>query len=100
MSDWFLYVIETSGGHLYTGITTDVARRLAEHETGKGAKFLRGKTPLALRCQYAAGNRSLASKLEARVKSLSKTDKLRLIQQPDLFTDMINELESTSSGNS
>jgi len=50
MKNWFLYVIRCKHGKLYTGITTDVERRFAEHESNdkKGAKCLRGKTPLTL----------------------------------------------------
>ena len=43
---WYLYLLETRRGMLYTGITTDVARRLAQHEAGQGAKALRGRGPL------------------------------------------------------
>jgi predicted GIY-YIG superfamily endonuclease len=45
---WHLYVVRCRGGELYTGIATDVVRRLSEHESGAGAKYLRGKGPLAL----------------------------------------------------
>ncbi|WP_111413755.1 GIY-YIG nuclease family protein [Billgrantia lactosivorans] len=72
---WYLYVVETAGGALYTGITTDVARRLAEHAAGRGAKALRGRGPLLLRHQEAVGSRSEALRLEAVVKRLSATDK-------------------------
>jgi len=100
MKNWFLYLIETSSGQLYTGITTNVARRLAEHEAGKGAKYLRGKGPLTLRCEYPAGDRSMASQLEAKVKALSKQKKIHLIHEPDIFGDMINSLATKSSDNS
>jgi putative endonuclease len=72
---WHLYLIETAGGALYTGITTDVARRLAEHRAGRGAKALRGKGPLALRHQEPVGSRGEALRLEARIKRLSAADK-------------------------
>jgi len=68
---WHLYVIETAGGALYTGITTDVTRRLAEHAAGRGAKALRGRGPLTLIHQEAVGSRSEALRLEAAVKRLS-----------------------------
>jgi putative endonuclease len=61
---------------MYTGIATDVARRLAEHEDGiKGAKYLRGKGPLKLVYQQSIGDRSLASKIECRIKRLSREEK-------------------------
>lgn len=72
---WHLYVIETAGGALYTGITTDVARRLAEHAGGRGAKALRGRGPLTLLHQEAVGSRGEALRLEAAVKRLSPAAK-------------------------
>jgi len=72
---WYLYVIETAGGALYTGITTDVARRLAEHAAGRGAKALRGRGPLTLLHQETVGSRSEALRLEAAVKRLSAAGK-------------------------
>ena len=100
MNNWFLYVIETARGQLYTGITTDVSRRLLEHESGKGAKFLRGKGPLRLRFEFQVGDRSTASQLEARVKALPKQKKIHLIHEPGLIGDMINSLPTNSSDNS
>ncbi|MBR9756219.1 MAG: GIY-YIG nuclease family protein [Gammaproteobacteria bacterium] len=80
LSEWSLYVLETAQGRLYTGISTDVARRLSEHEGGKrGARALRGKGPLTLCYQQVVGDRSRALKLEYRVKQLSVAAKRRLI---------------------
>jgi putative endonuclease len=80
LSGWFVYMIRTAGGQLYTGISTDVQRRLAEHEQGRaGAKSLRGKGPLALVWQCRAIDRSTASRLEYRIKQLSRQDKERLL---------------------
>lgn len=72
---WYLYLIETAGGALYTGITTDVARRLAEHAAGRGAKALRGRGPLRLVHQQAVGSRGEALRLEAEIKRLSAAGK-------------------------
>ncbi|MFY0991417.1 GIY-YIG nuclease family protein [Halomonas sp. C05BenzN] len=74
---WHLYLIETAGGALYTGITTDVARRLAQHRDGRGAKALRGKGPLVLVYHEAVGSRGEALRLEAEIKRLSAADKRR-----------------------
>jgi len=80
---WFLYMIRCHNGQLYTGITTDVARRFAAHEAGKGAKFLRGKGPLALQLQMQVGTHSEALKKEIQIKKLSKEAKEQFIlQQP------------------
>lgn len=79
-SQWSLYMLQTAQGRLYTGISTDVTRRLGEHESGKrGARALRGKGPLTLCYQQAVGDRSRALKLEYRVKQLSVTAKRQLI---------------------
>ena len=90
---WYLYLIETAKGSLYTGITTDVASRLATHETGKGAKYLRGKGPLTLVAQQAVASRSIASRLEYQVKQLAPEEKLRLLKNDRLFGEfLINSL--------
>ncbi|RJL47460.1 GIY-YIG nuclease family protein [Pectobacterium carotovorum] len=77
---WYLYILRTIAGALYTGITTDVSRRLNQHQTGKGAKALRGKGELTLVFHCRVGNRSDALKLEYRIKQLSKNQKERLVQ--------------------
>jgi len=77
---WYVYMIRCKGDKLYTGITTDISRRFAEHQVGKGAKFLRGKAPLELVYQQTIGSHSDALKEELRIKSLSKRDKEKLIQ--------------------
>ncbi len=82
---WSLYLVRTGEASLYTGVTTDVERRLAEHENkdgkNRGAKALRGKGPLQLVFQLAVGNRSDALKMEYKVKQLSRTAKERLIRR-------------------
>ncbi|MEE9266848.1 MAG: GIY-YIG nuclease family protein [Gammaproteobacteria bacterium] len=81
MQDWHVYFIRTRHGSLYTGIATDVARRLAEHEqaNGRGAKYLRSKGPLKLAYQTKIGDRSLALKVERCVKKLKKDQKERIV---------------------
>ncbi|WP_313771365.1 GIY-YIG nuclease family protein [Rheinheimera sp. 4Y26] len=78
---WFVYLVQTGKGVLYTGISTDPARRLRQHsgELTGGAKALRGKGPLTLVWQQQAPNRSEASRLEYQLKQLKKADKERLI---------------------
>nr|WP_245167282.1 GIY-YIG nuclease family protein [Dickeya fangzhongdai] len=83
-------MLRTDSGLLYTGITTDVTRRLAQHQAGKGARALRGKGPLTLAYHCVAGDRSTALKWEYRVKQLSKMQKERLVQhQPPTLTDFM-----------
>lgn len=78
---WYLYIIRCKNGHLYTGVTTDVARRFNEHVSGgpKAAKYLRGKGPLELMYQESLADRSQALRREIEVKKLSRERKLTLI---------------------
>lgn len=80
---WFVYILCCADDSLYTGVATDVARRLEEHEAGapKGAKYTRGKGPLKLVYQKEIGNRSEACKEELRIKSLSRKQKVALIDE-------------------
>ena len=82
VSTWYLYLIRCANGHLYTGITTDVARRFNEHQSSspKAAKYLRGKGPLTLMYQEQVGTHSDALKREIAVKKLSRAQKLALIE--------------------
>lgn len=89
---WQLYIVQTAAGVLYTGITTDVARRVEQHESGRGARALRGKGPLALVYHCDAGDRAAASRLEYRVKQLSRQQKLRLVaQQPGCLASWLTQ---------
>lgn len=82
---WFLYIIRTAKQSLYTGITTDTSRRLHQHQSGKGAKHLKGHQDLAIVYQVCVGDRSTALRLEYRIKQLSKPKKEQLVQlQPSL----------------
>jgi putative endonuclease len=76
---WYIYILECSDGTLYTGITTDVNRRLLEHNSGKGAKYTRTRRPVVLKALFEANNRSEASKEEYRIKQLSRAEKLKLL---------------------
>ena len=79
-ANWQVYIVLAATGVLYTGISTDPARRLREHETGKkGARSLRGKGPLQIVFQTGVADRSAASVLEARIKRLSRAQKLQLV---------------------
>ena len=78
---WYLYILECKDGTLYTGVTTDVERRLHEHNnTKKGAKYTSTRRPVRLLGYYKVGNsRSTALSEECIVKKLSHRDKRRLI---------------------
>ena len=96
-AQWSLYLIRTAQASLYTGVTTDVQRRFAEHENrdkkNKGAKALRGKGPLKLVFKIVVGNRSDALKLEYKVKKLSRTDKQQLISRTSKLEELITWLQ-------
>jgi putative endonuclease len=83
MKTWFLYLIRCKDNSLYTGITTDVMRRFKEHQGNdrKGSKYLRGKAPLKLVLKKNIGNKSLTSKVEAKVKKLPKDKKEMFVKE-------------------
>ena len=79
---YFVYMLECRGGRLYTGITTDLQRRLTEHRDGRrGARFTRSHPPRKLVASQQVDSRSTALKLEAALKRLDKTGKLNWIAQ-------------------
>ncbi len=78
MSYW-LYILRCGDGSLYTGITTDVERRLALHRSGKGAKYTRGRGPLTVVYREEQPDKSAALRREAAVKKLTREEKLALI---------------------
>lgn len=79
--NWTVYILECADSTLYTGITTNLARRLTEHETGKGARYTHGRWPLRLKYQESHQNRAEASKREIIIKAMSRTRKLALIRE-------------------
>ncbi|MEA1398389.1 GIY-YIG nuclease family protein, partial [Salmonella enterica] len=89
-----LYLIRTADNALYTGITTDVARRYRQHQTGKGAKALRGKGELTLAFAAQVGDRSLALRIEYRIKQLTKRQKERLVTEREAFEALLSSLQT------
>jgi putative endonuclease len=77
-AEWYVYMVRCRDGKLYTGIATDIDRRLTEHLSGKGAKYLRGRGPLRLAFKQKIGRRSLALKMERLIKKLPKSEKERI----------------------
>ncbi len=75
----FIYIIECSDGSWYTGYTTDIARRVAEHNRGEGAKYTRGRTPVKLIYQESFSSRSSAQKREYEIKKLPRAKKEELL---------------------
>lgn len=82
MADWHLYILRTAGNTLYTGVTTDVARRVAEHQAGgpRCARSLRGRGPLELVFSQPVGSRSRALSLEWQVKRWPRRHKDELVR--------------------
>jgi predicted GNAT superfamily acetyltransferase len=76
---WYLYILRCKDGTLYTGITTDVEKRFQTHQSGKGAKYTRGRTPLELVYREKCGTHSDALRREWEVKQLSREEKELLI---------------------
>ncbi|MAD43306.1 MAG: endonuclease [Arcobacter sp.] len=79
---YFVYILECSDGSLYTGITTDLTKRLDEHNNKEtGAKYTRVRRPVKLIYQESSENRSTASKREYAIKKFTRIKKLELIQK-------------------
>lgn len=79
MTDYWVYVIECADGSFYTGYTTDVERRVREHDCGEGAKYTRGRTPVELVHSERFDSKSAAMSREYEVKQLSRAEKERLV---------------------
>lgn len=77
---YFVYLIECRDGSLYTGITTDLERRFAEHQSGEGGHYTRARGVVRVAYSEEQPDRSRASKREAEIKSWPRTKKLDLIQ--------------------
>jgi len=77
--NWQVYIILCTDNSLYTGITTDIARRFREHAGPQGAKYFRGRRPGEVVYLEGGHTRSTASKREAVIKKLLRADKLQLI---------------------
>jgi len=75
----YVYVLECADGSYYTGYTTDIERRIAEHDAGEGAKYTRGRTPVELRYSEEHGSKSAAMSREYEIKQLSRRQKERLV---------------------
>ena len=78
---WKLYILRCGDGTFYTGITTDVAKRLEVHRSGKGAKYTRSRGPLELVYEEECGDHSAALKRELEIKKLSREGKMKLIKK-------------------
>lgn len=92
-SAYSVYMVRCRDGSLYTGIATDVSRRLEEHRTGRaGARYLRGRAPLELAAHWPIGDRSLASRVEHCIKRMSRVEKECLLAGPDGIAALLSRL--------
>ena len=80
MAAWFVYVVRCGDGTLYTGISRDVEARVAKHNRGQGARYTRGRAPIALVHSERKSSHAAALRREAAIKALSRTEKIALIE--------------------
>jgi len=80
---WQVYILLCSDGSLYTGISTDVKRRVAQHAAGTGAKYFRGRSPSRIVYLESGHDRSSASRRETAIKKMCVTEKRSLISAVD-----------------
>lgn len=80
---YWVYILRCADGTLYTGATDDVERRAAVHNSGKSAKYTRGRTPVTVVYREACPDKSAALRREWAVKRMSRAEKLRLIEGGD-----------------
>ena len=92
---YYIYMLRCENNSIYTGITTDVERRMQEHfsKDKKCAKYTLTHTPKKLESLWSADNKSLASKLEYHIKKLSKADKETLIKNKNLEEILLDKLD-------
>ncbi len=82
-----MYVVECRDHTLYTGITTNLQRRLAQHNRGKGAAYTAARRPVSLRAAWTYADRSQASQAEAAFKRQSRVEKLARIETQSAYRD-------------
>ncbi|MDT3433880.1 GIY-YIG nuclease family protein [Haloarcula sp. 1CSR25-25] len=86
-SPYHVYVLRCSDNTFYTGYTTDVERRVREHDAGDGAKYTRGRTPVELIHVESFDSQSAAMSREYEIKQYTRTEKERLVESSDAETD-------------
>lgn len=78
---WYVYLLGCADGTLYTGITTDLARRVATHAAGRGARYTRSRLPVTPLYAARCADRSEASRREAAIKRMRRDEKLALVRE-------------------
>ena len=80
MEQWFVYIVECSDKTFYVGTTNNVELRIEKHNTGKGAKYTKGRGPVTLKYVLECETHSEACKKEYELKQYSRVEKIKLIQ--------------------
>lgn len=83
-------MLECSDSTIYTGITNDLENRIKVHNSGKGAKYVKTRLPVKLVWNIESENRSDASKLEIKIKKLSRVQKINIIENKKEVSDLFN----------
>ena len=94
----YTYIIRCKNNTLYTGYTTDIIRRMEEHKKGINSKYTRAKGYDKLEVFFESDSKSQAMKLEYYIKKLSKSQKLWIINNPELFIDEVKDKFKISIG--
>lgn len=88
-SAYFVYLLRCTDGSLYTGITTDYQRRLSEHGGKRGAKYTHSHPPSHLERVWRTSSRALASRLEHRLKALTRAQKEQLVRDASQLAPLL-----------
>ena len=88
---WWLYILRCADDTLYCGITSNLERRIAQHNAGVGAKYTRGRGPVKLAYSEECRSKSEALKFEIQAKKMKRTDKLRLIQAESKLIQFLSQ---------
>ena len=81
MARWHVYMVRCADDSLYTGCTNDLLRRVEAHNAGKGARYTRSRGPVEVVWSVRVKDRSAALSREARIKGLSRSEKLALVKR-------------------
>lgn len=96
VAPWSLYVLRCGDGSLYTGIAVDVQARLAAHARGRGARYTRGRGPLALAAKAGCRDRTLALRAEHAFKRLTRADKEAVLARPRGLVGFVARVRAAS----
>lgn len=94
----YTYIIRCKNNTLYTGYTTDIIRRMEEHKRGINSKYTKAKGFDKLEVFFQSDSKSEAMKLEYYIKKLSKSKKIWIINNPELFIDEVKDKFKISQG--